>query len=68
MADLMDELYGAGAYEFIQPPDGRYGRIIFLPQSPIDQKLTFTLVILPTLSNNILCFLKVGWIKVLGME
>jgi len=27
MADLMDEIYGAGAYEFLQPPDGRYGRL-----------------------------------------
>ena len=55
MADLMDEIYGAGAYEFLQPPDGRYGRIIFLSQSPIEQKL-----ILPTLSNNIICLFSKG--------
>ena len=51
----MDEIYGAGAYEFLQPPDGRYGRIIFLSKSPIDQKF-----VLPTLSNNIICLFSKG--------
>ena len=59
MADLMDEIYGAGAYEFLQPPDGRYGRIIFLSKSPIDQKFTCDIV-LPTLSNEIIFLFSKG--------
>ena len=55
----MDEIYGAGAYEFLQPPDGRYGRIIFLSKSPIDQKFTCDIV-LPTLSNEIIFLFSKG--------
>ena len=55
----MDEIYGAGAYEFLQPPDGRYGRIIFLSKSPIDQKFT-CIVVLSTLSNKIICLFSKG--------
>ena len=55
----MDDIYGAGAYEFLQPPDGRYGRIIFLSMSPIGQIFTCNTV-LPTLSNNIIFLFSKG--------